>query len=540
MCCGIVLAASKNFNSKDMGLFDKLLHADTFRGPHSTGVFTRREIKIGKDEHVSVPMYKKAVEGPEFLKLYEYETLVKGWGTATTYGSFYIGHNRWATQGAVNDINAHPFKEGVITMVHNGTLLDQSLLPDHTNYEVDSENICHSLNKMGANATIQKLDGAFVVIWHNSDEDQLHIIRNKERPFHLLETTCGKWFGASEEDMLLWVIKRSKIPYIVKRHFECEVGTEYIFDTFKGEFILRDQIKHKLPDFIKDYYNDYDSGWGAYGDGYGRNYSRAPKYEKSANSRGSIFGNTGKKPVKTKLETECNELLKSHNLEYKYGSLLTFTPYEFTSYMVGGKIGKIMGYIEGEDDYYEVISHQCQEGEFTLYQAMETHILNARLENNELVIVTNGATRVALKEVDTVDNVLPFRQELDDVNFNEMELIDKECEPKTISIGGCLYTREQWDRGTRKDCGQCSETVKFDEAEECNDYLGSILCLDCEENMYDTVEDIGWGYKRKDALSEGSFICKTCDDRHPAIDESQMYETCQGCYDYFATLYNIH
>lgn len=281
--CGIVLAGG-NLGSSDLEIFNQLLYCDVFRGQHSTGVFCKR---LNEDK---VLFEKSALPSYAFLLQEDYKKMSTGLTNYVVAPAWMVGHNRHATKGAVNDQNAHPFQHGNITLVHNGTLVNQSLLPDSTKFVVDSENICYSIDKIGAGETIQKLDGAFTLVWHDASDDTLHIIRNDERPFHLARVGT-EWFGASEEDMLMWILKRARMTKSrIAEHFECEVGVEYIFDVKGGrKMTLIEKKEHKLPVFT------IASRW----DGY---YSRSwQDYRQENYGSGSNGNSANKTSIPTKI-----------------------------------------------------------------------------------------------------------------------------------------------------------------------------------------------------------------------------------------------
>lgn len=175
-------------NEKKM--FRTLLIMDTVRGEHSTGVV------IVNDK--GVPSIFKQVGNPyELFDSMKYNSGINGVCSAL------IGHNRYATKGAVNKVNAHPFNHGDISGSHNGTLTKQWLLPDSSKFNVDSENIIYTLNKEGVKDTIKKLCGAYALTWHNAKDNTVNMVRNEERPLCMSYSKDRKTiFWASEAWML--------------------------------------------------------------------------------------------------------------------------------------------------------------------------------------------------------------------------------------------------------------------------------------------------------------------------------------------------
>jgi len=197
--CGIVGVIGSYFK-KEEEVFRDLLIIDSLRGEDSTGV-------IGINHQSKPSVFKKAVNAIDFLGFKKADSLINA-------SRILIGHNRFATKGKVNETNAHPFQYGDFTGVHNGTLRNQSLLPDSKSFEVDSENIFYSFSKIGVDETIKKLDGAFTLVWFNEKEKTVSFVRNNERPlFYCYTEDQRSIYFASEAWMLAGILNRRGVKH---------------------------------------------------------------------------------------------------------------------------------------------------------------------------------------------------------------------------------------------------------------------------------------------------------------------------------------
>lgn len=208
--CGIVglrTAEKYGFYALERDIIKGMLVVNSLRGAHSTGL-------AGVDSRDNIDRDKvsivKAVQSPYYL--FDWPRTDEFFSRMLSDFDTIIGHGRYATRGAINADNAHPFEENHITLVHNGGITNFYQLRDSNldkTVEVDSHLVARLIERDGWEKTLPRLRGAYALVWYDSRDGSMHMARNKERPM-----VVGKMkkketiLFASEEATILWASNR--------------------------------------------------------------------------------------------------------------------------------------------------------------------------------------------------------------------------------------------------------------------------------------------------------------------------------------------
>lgn len=245
--CGIVGMITSNtygFQHTSKKIFNQLLWADTLRGDDGTGVF-------GVNKYGNVDYLKNQGSAAVIQQTKDYEEF-----DDNIFSDFHmvVGHNRSATRGMANDENTHPFIEGNTILVHNGTLTNHASLTDQK-VEVDSHAILHSIVERGYEETLKEIQGAFTLVWYNTDDKTLRIVRNDMRPMYIA-SCVGAWYFASEHGMLRWILGRGNEK--IEDMTECQPGVLYSFKLDDKENMWFQDVELYVPPKIEYHYTKPD------------------------------------------------------------------------------------------------------------------------------------------------------------------------------------------------------------------------------------------------------------------------------------------
>lgn len=201
--CGLVGVAG-DLSVKDVDVFKQLLYVDYLRGEHSVGVAAIHS------NTAEVRIRKATCDPIMFFQLKGVTEVVN------SINRVLMGHNRHATRGKVNTVNAHPYHVGRIVGAHNGTL-DYSCTRDLANNrdaETDSEQIMATLDELDGDiaGTIAMMEGAWALSVYDTVENTITLVRNTQRPlYYCLAESRKTLYWASEAWMLRGILLRNGI-----------------------------------------------------------------------------------------------------------------------------------------------------------------------------------------------------------------------------------------------------------------------------------------------------------------------------------------
>lgn len=244
--CGLVGLAG-DLAYKDEAFIKRLLILDYFRGTDSTGLAV-----IDKSKKACIA--KAAVNPIDLFDTKQFDRALSGY-THTAY----IGHNRAATLGGVNNNNAHPFQYGDIVGAHNGTLDKASWerleFESGVETDVDSAAIFACINEVGIHDTIKLMEkgrtsstGAWALVWWDKKDDTINFLRNAHRPL---------WFGFNREtDIVVWASEWEMMN--AAQQLTSGWG-DYYSDDGGFSFFPFEEDHHysfKIPDLVAGLYDD--------------------------------------------------------------------------------------------------------------------------------------------------------------------------------------------------------------------------------------------------------------------------------------------
>jgi len=161
----------------------------------------------------------------------------------------FIGHARAATVGTIIKENAHPFKVNDTVLVHNGTLrytypLMEKVGLKWNQFNVDSELLCHAVNKFDEPDFLEDVNGAIATIWTNVKKpNTLYVYRNYERPLY---------YGYLDGNMYISSIKESLEVIDCKKIDQFDTG--HLYTITDGKFTKR-KLKRSYHNVVKKFTN---------------------------------------------------------------------------------------------------------------------------------------------------------------------------------------------------------------------------------------------------------------------------------------------
>lgn len=167
-----------------------------------------------------------------------------------------IGHTRWATHGIPDNINAHPHKQGIITLVHNGIIENYEELKNELDYDfktqTDSEVIAALIDKLYNGNMLEtlvkvknKLIGSYALGILVDGEDKIYAIR-KNSPLIVASSNEGNFIASDVPAIIKYtnkyiLLEQNEIAVLSKNNLEIYNDNLELINkdvlTFDGNFM---------------------------------------------------------------------------------------------------------------------------------------------------------------------------------------------------------------------------------------------------------------------------------------------------------------
>ncbi|WP_030202823.1 glutamine--fructose-6-phosphate transaminase (isomerizing) [Streptomyces sp. NRRL S-87] len=178
-------------------------------------------------------------------------------------GSTGLGHTRWATHGAPNDVNAHPHLDnsGRVAVVHNGIIENFAALRAELaerghklSSDTDTEVVSHLLAEAFSSAgdlaeamrqVCRRLEGAFTLVAVHADEPDVVVGARRNSPL-VVGVGEGEAFLASDV-----------AAFIAHTRSAIELGQDQVVELRRDGVVVTDF--HGAPAHVRAYHVDWDA-----------------------------------------------------------------------------------------------------------------------------------------------------------------------------------------------------------------------------------------------------------------------------------------
>jgi predicted glutamine amidotransferase len=488
--CGLVGVVGK-IGLKEEQAFQTLLFLDLLRGQHSTGFVGIRR-KTYNSEDISIDVEKKATDAVSFMK--QSANFQKNGMTYANYIAL-LGHNRYATVGSVNDANAHPFVANHVIGMHNGTLDKYSSTDKNLDkYDVDSEALFNSLSEKPLRDTMKEVSGAYSLVWIDKEQNRIHFLRNSERPLSFCYVNDRKTLlYASESWMLIAAIDRHDLQE-ESEIFNTKPNIHYFWD-YGSYLSVKNEQKLTLryekeeveaaPKKSRPVTRIYTTST-TYQNNYA-GYQRAASSHDRVEGFVSKFGVGHAKIVPFYLVTPPDDIISQLTSDKGFVKLEGRVLLEDVD--SGGAKIRLSG--GPEDAKKFVLDHY----NYVLFAS----VFSVQPEYEESINATTYNAQTSCSSVTAAmswDTIKPLTKEtsgsfktnlkdryLDLVGYNK----DKKNSSTitTFTVGGRVYTSEEYVNLLKKGCSWCSESVfNFEDYHRiAHTSTGEIICHSCRPQV---------------------------------------------------------